>query len=100
MNSVFLGGYTRYRIFKGNGELDSKKFDFTLYSFSIGLNAGKRWVWNSGFNIVFSLGYGFAIDNRQANPSDNSIESILDQFEKGYDFMSPFLGELSIGYTF
>lgn len=100
MNSVFLGAYTRYRIYKGNGELESKKFDFTIPSFTIGLNAGKRWVWNSGFNIAFSLGYGFSVDNREANPSDNSIESVLDQLEEDYDFMSPLLGELSIGYAF
>ena len=100
MNSLFLGAYTRYRIYKGSGELDSKKFDLTLQSYSIGLNAGKRWVWNSGFNIVFSLGYGLDINNREANPTDNSIESILDQFEKEYEFMSPFYGEFSIGYTF
>ncbi|MCP5063518.1 MAG: hypothetical protein GY936_13810, partial [Ignavibacteriae bacterium] len=81
-------------------ELDSKKFDLTIQSYSIGLNAGKRWVWNSGFNIVFSLGYGLDINNREANPTNNSIESILDQFEKDYDFMSPFYGEFSIGYAF
>ena len=44
MNSVFLGAHTRYRMFNGNGELESEKFDFTLNSLSIGLNAGKRWV--------------------------------------------------------
>ncbi len=100
INSIFLGAYTRYRIYEGSGKLNSKKFDLTLKSFSIGLNAGKRWVWNSGFNIVFSLGYGIDINNREANPTDNSIESILDQFEKEYEFMSPFYGEFSIGYTF
>ena len=100
MNSLFLGAYTRYRNYKGNGELDSKKFDLTLQSYSIGLNAGKRWTWNSGFNIVFALGYGLDINNREANPTNNAIESILDQFEQEYEFMSPFYGEFSIGYAF
>ena len=100
MNSVFLGAHTRYRMFNGNGELESEKFDFTLNSLSIGLNAGKRWVWNSGFNIVFSLGYGIAIENRESIPSNYDIEAVLDQFEKEYDFMSPLFGELSIGYSF
>jgi hypothetical protein len=100
MNSLFLGGYTRYRNYKGNGELDSKKFDLTLQSYSIGLNTGKRWAWNSGFNIVFALGYGFDINNREANPTNNAIESILGQFEQEYEFMSPFYGEFSIGYAF
>jgi hypothetical protein len=100
MNSLFLGAYTRYRNYKGNGDLESKKFDLDIQSYSIGLNAGKRWVWNSGFNIVFSLGYGLDVNSKDANPTDNSIESIIDQFEKEYEFMSPFYGEFSIGYTF
>jgi len=100
MNSLFLGAYTRYRIYKGNGELDSQKIDLTLQSYSIGLNAGKRWAWNSGFTIVFSLGYGLDINNKETNPNDNSFESIVDQYEKEYEFMSPFYGEFSIGYTF
>ena len=40
------------------------------------------------------------INKREANPTDRSIESTLDQFEKEYDFMSPFYGEFSIGYAF
>jgi len=100
MNSLFLGAYTRYRNYKGKGELESEKFDLDMQSYSIGLNAGKRWAWNSGFNIVFSLGYGIDINKWEANPTDDSIESILDQFEQDYEFMSPFYGEFSIGYAF
>jgi hypothetical protein len=100
MNSLFLGAYTRYRKYKGDGELDSEKFDFTLSSYTFGLNAGKRWAWNSGFNIVFSVGYGYSADSREAIPTNEGIEAVLDQLEDEYDFMSPFLGELSIGYAF
>ena len=100
MNSIFLGAYSRYRNYNGSGTLESKKFDFKLPSFTLGLNAGKRWVWNSGINITFSLGYGISMDDRQATPSDTAIETILDKFEKEYDFISPFYGELSIGYAF
>ncbi len=100
MNSLFLGAYTRYRVYNGDGILATEKFDFDLPSFTIGLNGGKRWVWNSGFNITASLGYGFSFDDRKATPSNDSIESVLDKFEKEYDFISPFYGELSIGYAF
>ncbi len=100
MNSLFLGAYTRYRNYKGKGELESEKLDLDIQSYSFGLNAGKRWAWNSGFNIVFSLGYGIDINTRKANPTDDSIEAIVDQFEEDYDFMSPFYGEFSIGYAF
>ena len=34
MNSIFLGAYTRYRIYEGSGELESEKFDLTLQSYS------------------------------------------------------------------
>ena len=100
MNSLFLGAYTRYRIYKGSGELESEKLDLTLQSFSIGLNAGKRWAWNNGFNIVFSLGYGFDINTSETNPDDGSFDHIVEQFKQEYEFMSPFYGEFSIGYAF
>lgn len=100
MNSIFLGAYGRYRTYKGDGMQETTPFDFTMSSYTFGLNGGKRWVWNSGFNIAFSLGYGFSIDDREATPTSNAIEAALDQLEKEYDFMSPFLGELSIGYAF
>ncbi len=100
MNSYFLGVYSRYRIYEGCGIMDNEKFDFTLPSFTVGLNGGRRWVWNSGFNIVASLGYGYSVDDREATPTSESIESSLDQLEKDYDFISPFFGELSVGYAF
>jgi len=100
MNSLFLGAYTRYRLYKGSGELESEKIDLTLQSYSIGLNAGKRWAWDSGFNIVFSLGYGFDINQSETNPDDGSFDDIVEQFKQEYEFMSPFYGELSIGYAF
>ena len=100
MNSIFLGAYGRYKIYKGDGLQESTKFDFSSPSFAIGLNVGKRWAWNSGFNIVFSVGYGYVMGDRVATPSNNGIEESLDQFEKDYDFTSPILGEFSIGYAF
>jgi hypothetical protein len=75
-------------------------FDFNLKHFTFGLNAGKRWVWNSGFNITFQLGYGLATDTRKATPTSNDIESALNSYEKKYDLIDPFFGELSIGWAF
>jgi len=100
LESLFFGAYARFRTYKGNGEIDSEKFDFTLPSFTIGLNAGKRWVWNSGFNITLSAGYGLSIDKRNTTPGSIAINAALDQLEKEYDFMSPLYGELSIGFVF
>ena len=100
MKSIFLGTYARYRTYDGNGTLELAKFDFNKSELALGLNAGKRWVWNSGFNVTISLGYGFSFDNREANPTNMSIESVLNTYEDEYDFSGPLLGELSIGYAF
>jgi len=100
MESIFIGAYSRYRIYNGSGILESTKFDFTLSELTMGLNAGKRWVWNSGFNVTLALGYGYSTSRREANPTNSSIESTLDKYEDQYDFLSPFLGEFSIGYAF
>jgi len=100
LGSTFVGAYSRYKIYTGNGTLNAQDFDFNLNHFTLGVNAGKRWVWNSGFNITFQLGYGIATDNRTATPSNANIESTLNLFEKKYDFIDPFFGELSIGWAF
>lgn len=100
LESLFWGAYARYRTYKGNGETDIESFDFTLPSFTIGLNVGKRWIWNSGFNLTVSAGYGYSTDNRKTTPSSTAINDAIDQLEKEYDFMSPLYGELSIGFAF
>ena len=100
MESLFWGAFARYRTYKGDGELDSGTFDFNLPSFTLGLNAGKRWVWDSGFNITVSLGYGYSTDGRNSTPNNNVINEVLDQLEKEYDFMTPLYGEVSIGFAF
>lgn len=100
MNSLFLGAYGRFRVYKGEGNLEGSGFDFSIPETTLGLNAGKRWAWNSGFTMTFALGYGISFQDRKVDNSTPAIESAIDQFEKGYDFIDPFLGEFSIGYTF
>ena len=100
MESLFLGAYSRYRHYQGKGTLESTKFDFDIPDVTLGLNIGKRWVWIGGLNITFALGYGFSIDDRNTLPTSIAIESSIDTFQDEYDFFNPFLGEISIGYTF
>jgi len=100
MNSMYLGAYARYRVYRGKGTLDSVKFDFSIPEFTFGLNIGKRWVWKSGFNINLAFGYGISTNGRNADPDTPAIDSIINDFEKSYDFLGPFLGEFSIGYAF
>lgn len=100
LNSEYLGVFARYRSYEGDGTLESTEFDFTLPSLTLGLNVGKRWVWDSGFNLNLAFGYGFSLDSRDVTPSHSAFESRIDTFEKEYDFINPFLGEFSIGYAF
>jgi len=100
MNSYYLGAFTRYREYSGDGISDNEKFDFKISEFTVGLNAGKKWVWNSGFNINFALGYGLSFDKRTTSRTSSAIEAAVDTFENEYDFINGFLGEFSIGYAF
>ena len=67
---------------------------------TIGLNVGKRWVWDSGFNINFTLGYGYSFKEKNQSLSSTAIDGAIKGFEEEYDFIDAFLGEFSIGYAF
>ena len=84
MNSFFIGPYLRARFY------DEEKgatgtLDFNDPEISLALYLGKRWVWNNGFNITLTGGYGPYLR-----------ESRLSRGE----FMDKYFGELSIGYAF
>lgn len=100
MESWFLGAYSRYRQYQGQGEVDTTEFDFTLRDLTVGLNAGKRWIWENGFAITAAFGYGHSFAMGEENRASGEIDDAVDAFEKDYDFASPFLGELSVGYAF
>jgi len=100
MESFYIGSYVRYKQYQGDATDGATKFDFTLHEYTLGLNAGKRWVWNSGFNINCAFGYGISKLNKETNPTSSSIDSKLDEFIDNYTFIDPFYGEISIGYAF
>jgi len=100
MESFYLGLYARYKIYKGNGSSGSIKFDFTLHDFTLGLNAGKRWVWNSGINVNVAFGYGISTLSKETEPANPDVEATLNKFIEEYTFIDPFYGEISIGYAF
>ena len=100
LQSFYLGSYVRYRIYDGTGETGPDDFDFEINEFTIGLNAGKRWVWNSGFNINFMLGYGYAWTDEKIDPDNSANNDSYDNFVDKYEFEGPMLGEFSIGYAF
>lgn len=100
MDSIFLGVYTRYRHFEGTGRSGSTDFEFTIPEWTYGINAGKRWVWDNGFNLTFAFGFGISDFSEDAQPTDASIESALGAFRDEYTFFNAGLGELSVGYAF
>lgn len=100
MNSFFIGAYGRYRQFDGEGEINDTNFDFTMPDVSFGINAGKKWVWNSGFTMTFALGYGFSNEDWYSKPNTNEVNDMVKNFRNDYDFIDPFYGEFSLGYSF
>ena len=100
MESFYIGSYARYKVYNGDGTNGATKFDFTLQEYTLGLNAGKRWVWNSGINVNCAFGYGISKLNKETDPSNSSNDSTLDKFIDDYTFIDPFYGEISVGYAF
>lgn len=102
MASPYLGVFLRHRSFEGEGRLaiSGQAFDFDWPETTVGLNIGKRWVWNNGFTLNFAFGYGISWDDREASISGAEVEQAMDDWEADYDFIDPFLGEFSIGYAF
>jgi len=100
MNSLYIGAYGRYRYFKGNGTVESTEFNFSVPEWTLGVNAGKRWVFESGFNISFGFGWGMSRENWNAEPSSTKVDEMIEAFKSKYDFFTPFYGEGSIGFAF
>ena len=100
LNSFYAGAYGRFRNIKGAGTLEAGDFDFKLPEYTVGLNAGKRWIWKSGFTLNFALGYGLTFDKLKVNNSSQEAIDAIDVFRNDYTFMNGFLGEFSIGYAF
>lgn len=100
MNSYFAGAYSRARIYKGDAQWNNETVNFSLPELTLGINVGRRWVWNSGINVTFALGYGHTFKTRNIDIDDAGFDEKIDEFEKKYNFSNSFLGELSIGYAF
>lgn len=100
MESFYIGPYYRYRLYSGQGNSQGTPFDFDITEQTIGLSAGKRWVWQNGLNLNLSLGYGVSSLDKKADVSSASIDRALDDFESDYDGLTPFMGEFSVGYAF
>jgi hypothetical protein len=100
MASMFVGVYARHRVFSGTGVLGAAALDTRLSEQTVGLNIGKRWVWDSGFNVTFGLGYGVSTIGEETAPAGAPFTAAVAVFRDEYTFLNPHYGELSIGFAF
>lgn len=104
MESVFMGPYLRYRKVSGSGVVSGTAFEFTIPEYTVGLNIGKRWVWQNGFDVVLAIGYGKVVGSNAetVSISNSPINSALVAFKNNNPTFinAPHYGEFSIGYVF
>ncbi len=100
LESYYAGAFARYSMYKGKGSIDDEQFEFKIPEVTLGLNIGKRWIWNSGITLNLALGYGYMKSGKEIENSSPEAEAAIKVFEKEYDFLSGFLGEFSVGYAF
>lgn len=100
MNSLFVGAFGRYRVFDGDAVANEQAFDFSISEVTVGANLGRRFVFNSGFNITLNAGYGYFMDQQTSTNSSAEAASRIEDFKDSYDLYGGFFGEVSIGYAF
>lgn len=100
MESLFIGPWARYREVRGSGSTGGAAFEFTTPEWTIGINIGKRWVWENGFNVVVATGSG--VSQRDPAPTNASAAAALAAFKKDNTMFveNSSYSEFSIGYVF
>ncbi len=101
MNSPFFGPFVSYESSSGEAKNDVT-LKYSLNALKVGANVGRKWVWDTGFNITCRVGYGifpvFSVDwddhhNRISEDEKERVEDLA----KGVGGID---GELSIGFAF
>jgi hypothetical protein len=103
--SGFLGLMAGYTVGAGTSTITSggvsNSFDLTIKAPWVVGNIGKRWQWDSGINITFRIGGGWAkytvttsSTDPQAQDAVKFLQDILTLIPIAID------GELSLGYSF
>jgi hypothetical protein len=104
-DSGFLGLMAGYDVGTGSGTVTrggtAKSIDLTLKASRFVANIGKRWQWDSGFNITFRIGAGWAKYEVSSNSSDPQAQDAVKGLQNVLTLIPiAFDGELSIGYSF
>lgn len=104
-NSGFLGLMAGYSVGSGESTITSSgmtnTFDLTIKAPWVVANIGKRWQWDSGLNITFRVGAGWAKYTVSSNSTDPQAQEAV-QFVQDILTLIPIAldGELSVGYSF
>lgn len=108
-DSWFTGANLGYQIGTGdavveatvNGQTTKEKFDVDVKAFTATINIGRRWAWDSGFNVTFRVGAGYGnydvstdSDDPLAQDAVQLVDDLLTLIPVAVD------GELSIGWDF
>ena len=104
-SSGFLGLMAGYTVGSGTSTLTSgnttSRFDLTIRAPWVVANIGKRWQWDSGVNITFRIGGGWAKYTVTTTSTDPDAQTAV-KFLQDILTLLPiaFDGELSVGYSF
>ena len=92
---------TSTSINNGPAETSTSIVPYKITYAAIGLNWGRRVLWDSGFNIVWRIGYGFPIADITIKDSENKLDSEAKSSVTALmKILSGIDGELSIGIAF
>jgi len=103
--SGFLGLMAGYSVGSGTSTVTSggttSTFDLTIKAPWVVANIGKRWAWDSGFNVTFRIGAGWAGYKVSSNSTDPNVQMGVDALQDLLELIPIALdGELSVGYIF
>jgi hypothetical protein len=103
--SGFLGLMAGYSVGSGTSTVTSggttSTFDLTIKAPWVVANIGKRWAWDSGLNVTFRIGAGWAGYKVSSNSMDPNVQMGVDALQDLLELIPIALdGELSVGYIF
>lgn len=98
LNSPFWGMFAYYEKSEAEIEDGYNQYNLKINFMKAGINWGRKWIFNSGFNICFRIGYGipFIAEFDWSPTEPDNVEAIeaLTKILGGID------GEFTIGYSF
>lgn len=85
----------------GGGTPTTSAFDLTVSDPYFVMNIGRRFAWDSGFNITLRIGAGRAAYNISSTSTDPDVKTAIKQVEDAMNTLPIKLdGELSAGFCF